>query len=437
MIKKKIRYPVSNHQLKLKTTSDFDKMIPAVFFNSLGFFYYIFLLSFIPAKYFNATGPQIGMVFSSNIFGYLISSTIIGFLSDKYRKKKKLVTIGSFGRGIALILMYLAINFKSLKFFIGAVFFQGLIVMFFWNPLDILISEKSTKEYRTIAFARRANLIGVGSLVGTLIAFGILGVSTLINPENTWFFYSPLVIFAICNFYAAIRFYFDVNDEIIDLSDEKEIETNKIDKRVFIGFILLLVVSLLIAINNNFANPFLQAYLIEHIVQDPRIIMMIYFPSHIFAYIIAPKLGNIIKKINVYLAISLVCFFGAVSTWIVVSTTSGLVFSAVLLFDSLFVTVENLIKQTYMSKISIQHRGKIFSTMSFVQYFGAIVSPLAGGLVWEKFGHKFPFYITIIVELLLIAPYLLAIYFLITKKKPIQGIDTESAICVDKIQIIE
>ncbi len=400
-----------------QTTADFDKMIRVIFFNSFGFFYYIFLLSYVPAKYFNGSGLQIGMVFSSNILGYLISSMIIGFLSDKYRNWKKIfVSIGSFGRGIALILMYMAINLKSLKFFIFAVFFQGFIVMFFWTPLDILISEKSDKEYRTIAFARRANLIGIGSLVGTLLAFCILGLSTLLTHQNAWFFYCPLILFAFCNFYAAIRFYFDVNDEIVDFPDEKEENMKKIDKRVLIGFILLLVVTLLIAINNTFANPFLQAYLIEYIVQDPMIIMLIYFPAHIFAYIIAPKLGNIINRINIYLAISLICFFGAISTLIIISTTSAIVFSAVLLFDSLFVTVETLIKQNYSSKISPQNRGKIFSAMSFVQYVGAIVSPLVGGLVWERFGHKIPFQVTIIVEILLIVPYLLAIYFLIPRR---------------------
>jgi len=404
--------------IDFETTNDFDKMIKVIFFNSLGFFYYLFLLSNIPAQYFNATGPQIGLVFSLNTIGILISSIIIGPLSDKYGKmKKKLVCIGSFGRAIALILMYFAINFKSLKLFNIAIFFQGFIVMFFWTPLDTLISEKSSKKYRSKAFAKRTSLIGIGSLVGTLIAFCILGFSSYFIPQNLWLFYSPLVIFAFCNIYAGIKFHNDVNENLIIINQNRN-ETNieQIDqnsnRKVVIGFVLLLIVTFLISINNSFANPFLQVYLIDNIVQDPMIIMLIYFPAHIFGYILAPKLSNLSLRVNIYVSITLICVIGAISTWIVISTTSGLIFSMVLLFDSLFITVENLISQTYSSEISVAHRGKIFSAMSFFKYGGAIVAPVIGGVVWEEIGHKIPFIITIFVEILLIVPYLLAIYFL-------------------------
>jgi len=404
--------------IDFQTTADFDKMIKVIFFNSLGFFYYLFLLSNIPAQYFNATGPQIGLVFSLNTIGILISSIIVGPLSDRYGKlKKKLVSFGSFGRSIALLLMYLAINFHSLELFIIATFFQGFIVMFFWTPLDMLISEKSSKEYRPKAFAKRTYFIGIGSLVGTLIAFCILGFSRYFFPQNNWLFYSPLVIFALCNIYAGIKFHYDVNENLIIINQNRnetnieQIEQNS-NRRVVIGFLLLLIVTFLISINNSFANPFLQAYLIENIVQDPMIIMLIYFPAHIFGYILAPNLSNLSLRVNVYVSITLICVFGAISTWIVISTTSGLIFSMVLLFDSLFVTVEDLIISTYSSNISTSHRGKIFSAMSFVKYGGAIIAPIIGGVVWEEIGHKIPFLITIIVEILLIIPYLLAIYFL-------------------------
>ena len=409
----------SNTQLDSQTTVDFDKMINVIFFNSLGFFYYLFLLSNIPTQYFNATGPQIGLVFSCNTIGILISSIIIGPLSDKYGKlKKKLVSLGSFGRAIALLLMYIAIIFNSLELFIIAIFFQGFVVMFFWTPLDTLISEKSSREYRTKAFAKRTYLIGIGSLVGTLIVFCILGFSSYFYPQNIWLYYSPLVIFALCNIYAGIKFHQDVNENLIitiQNHNETNIEQN-INRRIVIGFVLLLIVTFLISINNSFANPFLQAYIIDNIIQDPMIIMLIYFPAHIFGYILAPKLSDLSLRVNIYVSIALICVFGAISTWIVISTTSGLIFSMVLLFDSLFVTVENLISQTYSSEISPNHRGKIFSAMSFVRYGGAIVAPIIGGVVWEEIGHKTPFYITIIAEILLIIPYILAIYFLIPRR---------------------
>ena len=324
-----------------QTTTDFDKMIKVIFFNSFGFFYYLFLLSYIPAQYFNASGTRIGFIFSCNTVGILISSVIIGPLSDKYGNLKKLfVSIGSFGRAIALLLIYIAINIRSLELFTVATFFQGLIVMFFWTPLNLLITEKSSIGFRTNAFAKGTSLIGIGSLVGTLIAFGVLVFSTYFFPQNIYLFYCALVIFAFCNIYAGIRFHYDVNENLI-FSNQNSYEINigqNIDKRIVIGFVLLLIVTLLISINNSLANPFLQAYLVENIIQDPLIIMLIYFPAHIFGYIFAPKLSKFSFRVNIYVSIALICFFGAISTWIVISTTSGLIFSMVLLFDSLFVS---------------------------------------------------------------------------------------------------
>ena len=164
------------------------------------------------------------------------------------------------------------------------------------------------------------------------------------------------------------------------------------------------------------ANPFLQAYLLDNLIQDPMMIMMIYFPAHIFGYILAPKLSVLSLRVNIYVSITSICIFGAISTWIVISTRSGLIFSMVLLFDSLFVIVEELIIKTYSSEISPDHRGKIFSSMSFVKYGGAIVAPIIGGFVWENVGHKVPFQITIIAEVLLAIPYVLSIYFLIPRR---------------------
>jgi len=348
----------------------------------------------------------------------------MGPLSDNFKDHRKLfVSIGTFGRGISLLIMYIAINIKSLELFIGAIFFQGCSVLVFWTPLDMLISEKSSEEFRTKAFGKRTYMIGIGCLVGTLIAFGIIGLSTYFFPQYIWLFYSPLVVFALFNFYAGIKVYSVIADEVKEILISHDNASNEINNkqndemRIIIGFILLLIVTFLISINNTFANPFLQAYLIENIVEDPMIVMLIYFPSMIFGYILAPKLSKFSDSVNIYLSITLICVFGAISTWIVISTTSGLIFSAVLIFDSLYLTVEDLIKQNYTSKISSKHRGKIFSAMYFVQYTGAIIAPIIGGFVWENFGHKTPFQITILVEILLIVPYLLAIYYLIPIKK--------------------
>jgi len=45
--------------------------------------------------------------------------------------------------------------------------------------------------------------------------------------------------------------------------------------------------------------------------------------------------------------------------------------------------------------------------------FGAIIGPLLGGVVWDLFGAKWPFIISIFVELGLIPLYIIAMFYLL------------------------
>ncbi|MFW9826778.1 MAG: hypothetical protein ACFFEY_04050, partial [Candidatus Thorarchaeota archaeon] len=77
-----------------KFTSDFNSVIFIVLWNSLGFFfieyimnYYIFFVLHYPAY-------NVGLFFSFITFGGLISSSFIGYFTDRY-SKRILVMIGS------------------------------------------------------------------------------------------------------------------------------------------------------------------------------------------------------------------------------------------------------------------------------------------------------------------------------------------------------
>ena len=78
-------------------TPDFDKMIEIVFWNSMGFFFYGFLMAYVSMQILHTTGVQLGITFSAQIVGGVISGPIAGVLTDKIAKKK-LVLAGSYGK---------------------------------------------------------------------------------------------------------------------------------------------------------------------------------------------------------------------------------------------------------------------------------------------------------------------------------------------------
>lgn len=416
-----------------KITPDFVPMIRIVFWNSMGFFFFSFLIPYVTAQLLGASGTQLGFMYASQIFGALISAPIVGYLTDRF-SKKLLVLIGSFGRGACYLLMYLGIIFSSLMIFAIGLFIQGFFVGFFWTPLDALISEKSHKTNRSYAFGKRGGMMGWGNFFGSILSFIIFGIANFFVPNNRFLVFSPLILFTISNVYAGIIFNRHVNEELtydhyitniyppsaeffiesqtIDVSSKSQ-KHNNIAFGFLVGFIFLTIAFMTSNINQSLAPPFFQVYLIDEIgVNNATMVMLIYFPSQIISMLLAPKLGKISDKINPMLGIAIASSFGSLVTWLIVNTTTGWEFGVILTFDATFAWAGMLILQNFVSRVSKSHRGKIFGLTQWMGLFGALIGPILGGLVWDHIGPRAPFIISIFVELSVIPLYFIAIRFL-------------------------
>ena len=406
-------------------------MIRIIFWNSVGFFFFSFLIPFVTVQLLGATGIELGMTFAVQTIGGLISAPIVGYLTDRV-SRKLLILIGSFGRAVCYILMYLGIIFSSLVVFAIGMFVLGLFAGFFWTPLDTLISEKSNKANRSFAFGKRGGMIGKGNLLGSVISFIVFGLANFFVPENLLLVYSPLLLFAGSNIFGGITFHLKVDEHLtLDkhvfnlfpsavepslISKEPVIQDTVIRSKknlaigFFIGFSVLTISFMMSSMNQSLAYPFFQVYLIEELkVEDPIMVMAIYFPSQILSLLFAPKLGKIADKINPIIGIVFVSGLGALVTSLIINSTSGLMFGIILLFDSTFAWGGNLILQNVLSRISKIHRGKIFGLAQWLSLFGAVLGPVLGGFAWDALGPSAPFVISIFIELSVIPLYAIAI----------------------------
>ena len=406
-------------------------MIRIIFWNSVGFFFFSFLIPFVTVQLLGATGIELGMTFAVQTIGGLISAPIVGYLTDRV-SRKLLILIGSFGRAACYILMYLGIIFSSLVVFAIGMFVLGFFAGFFWTPLDTLISEKSNKANRSFAFGKRGGMIGKGNLLGSVISFIVFGLANFFVPENLLLVYSPLLLFAGSNIFGGITFHLKVDEHLtLDkhvfnlfpsavepslISKEPVIQDTVIRSKknlaigFFIGFSVLTISFMMSSMNQSLAYPFFQVYLIEELkVEDPIMVMAIYFPSQILSLLFAPKLGKIADKINPIIGIVFVSGLGALVTSLIINSTSGLMFGIILLFDSTFAWGGNLILQNVLSRISKIHRGKIFGLAQWLSLFGAVLGPVLGGFAWDAFGPSAPFVISIFIELSVIPLYAIAI----------------------------
>lgn len=420
-------------EIDSKITPDFVPMIRIVFWNSLGFFFFTFLIPYVTAQLFEASGTEMGLTFASQTLGGLISTPIVGYLTDKV-SKKLLVLIGSFGRAACYILMYLGIVLSSLIIFAIGLFILGFFVGFFWSPLNALISEKSHKTFRSSAFGKQGGMLGKGNLVGSIVSFLIFGLANYFVPSNSFIVYFPLILFTISNIYAGIVFHKNVDENLtynihfnqVNLSTEKIIdnisietkkETNHISLKLspgfLIGFIILITAFMTSSANQTIAPPFFQVYLINELkVTDATLVMIIYFPSQIISLLLAPRMGKVADRIKPQVAITFISGFGALVTWLIVNSSSGLMFGIILTFDVTLAWASSLVLQNVLSRISKGHRGKIFGMTQWMSFLGAILGPIVGGLAWDHLGPQAPFIISIFIELSVIPLYITAIKIL-------------------------
>ena len=89
------------------------------------------------------------------------------------------------------------------------------------------------------------------------------------------------------------------------------------------------------------------------------------------------------------------------------------IFAILLLIDLTIGLSAGLIFMNLMSRIKIQHRGKIFGLASFFTNLGGAIGPILGGFVYDTLGPKSPFIISIFVELFMIPLYWVIIRILI------------------------
>jgi len=403
---------------EIRVTNDFQVMINIIIFNSFGFFFLDFLIPYVASQELGALGAEMGIIFSVTVFGYMISSPFVGAITDR-TSKKSLVFIGSIGRGVAYFLLFFAIILKSLLGIAVGMFSLGFLAGFFWIPLNALIAEKSSAKNRSYAYGRRQSAEGIGTFFGSFIGFGILMSAVETTPDNSFLIYSALVVFGLSNFYAGIVFLIRV-DESIKFYEETEenqsaTNTSKQEKCLPSGFLLglslLFIVLFLSSTNGSLAKPFLNVYLLENIENNPTLAALAYAPAGFVSMLLAPKLGELADRANPYLGISLASGLGAFITLALINTSNLWIFAGLLIIDVTIVTTGGLILSNFISRVSKTHRGKIFGFQSTFSNFGAVVGPILGGILWD-FSSKLPFIISILIELVLILPFVIAIFYL-------------------------
>jgi len=403
-------------------TKDFNDMLKIVLLNSLGFFFIGFWTPVIARSNMGATGIQLSLIVSVQVLGRMISGFIIGFITDRIKSRTFLVLIGSYGRALSYFIIYIAIIINQLILLGVGTFILGFMAGVFWVPFNAFVAEKSNKDNRSEAYGKANSANAIGQIIGSLFGFTLVMMAG-IYTFNPFIIYGAIPVYGIGNLIAGIRFHLRV-DESIKFSEKSSLNNELINntsnklkifysKAMIIGTFFLMTVLFLGSINSSIARPFLNIYLLENIESNVNLVIWAYLPAGILATLFAPKLGAIVDKLRPSIGITIVSFLGALVTWFLINSGNIWIFSALLLIDMTIMIAASLIFQNLVSRITIEHRGKILGIGEFFTFLGSVIGPILGGIVWDFMGPKFPFIISIFVELSLIPLYLVVVYLLL------------------------
>ena len=330
--------------------------------------------------------------------------------------------IGSIGRGISYFIIYTAIILNSLILLGIGTFILGFMAGVFWVPFNTLTAEKSNKDNRSEAYGKRNSANAIGQMIGGVIGFILL---MILGPftVNPFLLYASIPMFGIANFIAGFKFNREV-DESIKFNTPSNHLTNRSIKEnnndqtklagpIIFGSIFLMLVLFLSNINGTIAKPFLNIYVIETIESNVQLVTWAYLPAGIVATLLAPKLGILVDKFRPAIGITITSTLGALVTWFLINSANIWVFTLLLLIDLTIMIASGLIFQNLLSRISLKNRGKILGSGEFFQFLGSFIGPLLGGIVGDFIGLRYPFIISIFVELSLIPLYLIVVYYLI------------------------
>ncbi|MFX1356606.1 MAG: MFS transporter [Promethearchaeota archaeon] len=401
-------------------TPDFKAMIRIVIWNSLGFIFVEFIMIYVANQILGASGTQVGLVFSLLTMGSLTSSFIVGYFTDKI-SKKFLIMLGSFGRGFSYFSFYAAVILESLPGIYISCLLLGFGAGIFWVPFDTLISDKSSKFYRSSAFGQRRFAMGIGMIGGAIIGFLIFGITIVFFPENYFIVYSAFPIFGIANFYAGIQFsrkvdenskFIQFEDKINQLKNNEHTQVQKTFRNFIIGMSLLFMALFLANVNAGIYRPFIQPYILDNIENNPALVSWIYIPTTVIGTLFAPKLGNIADKVNIYISITIASILGGITTWFVIISKDLWIFTFLLIIDNIIALFSSFALINFLSRISKKHRGKLFGSLSSFEQLGFSLGPILGGFLWDNIGQTAPFLISIIVEWSLIPLFLFGFWIL-------------------------
>jgi len=342
----------------------------------------IFLEKFVGASKF-----QIGIIEG---LAQLTASTLkifSGFVSDRLRRRKLLVTIG-----------YSLSNFLKPALYFAGSWLQVLFIRVLDRvgkgirtaPRDALISESTEERVSGKSFGLHRALDTLGAVVGTLLAFLVL----LLLGSNESAFRTVFAISAIPGLISIIILILFVKEKSGVVKEKIKFKLSGIPK-VYFKFVS--VQSLFTLFSMNYAFMILKS---EHSGISVGFIPLAYLLYNLVYSIFCFPFGMLSDRFGKTRVLSLVYILFSISAFLFTLRSGFVAWVAFSLYGTFMAGFETVSRAVISDFSGEEFKGTAFGIYHTLIGISSFISLSIAGFLWDKFGASFPFYVSSFVSLI-------------------------------------
>lgn len=362
----------------------------AVFWVSFPFGILSFVLP-IYGKELGATALEVGGLFSAMSFVPVVVRPFLGRALDRWGRRSFLL-LGLFGYVVAMVMFCSA---GTVWLLTVARFVQGLGQAFLWLSAYTVVADIAAETGRGHDFGLIDEAANRGAIVGTM--GGFTAIFTLQNFDLAWgqiwfWLFAAYTVPALLALWIAWRGLGETRPQ----AALRPIESHPISSQL----VALMGIVFVTGASSMMIWPLLMIFLQDALEASVDVLAWAYLPAALIQSFLPSRMGRIADRLGRKGPMIAGLLVGALASALIPHLRTIIPLIALWAVESLGYTASIPAERAFVADIAGEDtRGVSYGLYTFAFFLGAVLGPLAGGWLYDNFGHATPFYLNTAVLL--------------------------------------
>jgi MFS family permease len=339
-----------------------------------------------------ASAVEVGAFFSAFSVVPVIVRPILGRALDRWGRRPFLL-LGLAGYAAAMGLFVFA---DSIVLLTIARFIQGLGQAFLWLSAYTIVADLAAVHGRGRDFGSIDESVNRGALVGTMAGFGAMfalgEVGLTLTQSWPWIF----ALYALPAL-AALGLVWRGVPETKPAAALTPVRSRPLSPQL----LALMGIVAVTGASNAMVWPLLMIFLQDSLGAGIAALTMAYLPAAILSSILPSRMGRFADRLGRKPLMVAGLAGGALASALIPHLRSLLLLAGLWAVESVGYAASVPAERAFVADIAGEDtRGTSYGLYTFAYFLGSLVGPVAGGWLYDNYGHATPFYLNTAVLLL-------------------------------------